>query len=229
MCSRSTPCFPSITPISDGQRAVTDGLFSTILLIVILPLSHSLSYRCRFLNFPQHSFGSGWNNIMREQLIHAYVSNLSRRAFVIPPHIAHDHRPLGGDENMAIPSSAYTYSPLTGTPFPGSRDYGYPDPPDDQVLPRAVSELYYNSVCPEPRRVKLNVSTVCDEMGLDIDKDEVKVIAEAWASKLLAMDDGCVEVINHPLFDYMSVPTPPLLPTLPPSPSPSSLVLFVRL
>jgi hypothetical protein len=136
-------------------------------------------------------------------MLHAHLSNLSRRAFVIPPYFANEHHPLGDDQVLHVPSSAFSYSPLTGAPFPGSRGYDHLDPPDEQVLPRSVSEAYYNSVCPEERRVKLDVHKVCAELGLDMKKDGVKVIAEAWAKKLLAMDDGCVDVIGHPLFDYM--------------------------
>jgi len=77
------------------------------------------------------------------------------------------------------------------------------DPPGEQTLPRSVSEEYYSSVCPEERRVKLDVHEVCKELGLDVDNDDVKVIAAAWAKKLLAMDDSCVDVIGHPLFNYM--------------------------
>ena len=79
------------------------------------------------------------------------------------------------------------------------------DPPDEQAVPRSVNEEYYNSVCPEERRVRLDVHEVCTELGLDVENDDVKVIAEAWAKKLLAMDDGCVDVINHALFNYMCV------------------------
>jgi hypothetical protein len=92
---------------------------------------------------------------------------------------------------------------MTGAPFSGSRGYGYFDLPDERVLPRSVSEEFYNLVCPVRQRVKLDVYEVCKEMGLDVDKDEVKVIAEAWAKKLSAMEDSCVDVVNHPLFDYM--------------------------
>jgi len=128
---------------------------------------------------------------------------LSRRAFVIPPFYAREQSPLGEDQELYIPPSAFSYSPLTGAPFPGSRRYGHLDPPDEQALPRSVSEEYYNSVCPEERRVKLDVHEVCDELGLDVESDSVKPIAEAWAKKLLAMDDGCIDVIGHPLFNYM--------------------------
>ena len=128
---------------------------------------------------------------------------MSRRAFIIPPYFTHEHRPFGDDQELFVPSSAFTYSPLTGAPFPGSRGYGLSDPPDEQVFPRSVSEEYYSAVCPEERRVKLDVHEVCTELGLDVESDGVKVIAEAWAKKLLAMDDGCVDVIGHPLFNYL--------------------------
>jgi hypothetical protein len=104
-----------------------------------------------------------------------------------------------------IPSSAFTYSALTGAPFPGSRGYGYSNLSDDHVLPRSVSEAYYQSICPEERRVKLDAFEVCKELGLDMGKDEVKVLAEAWAKKLASMDDSCIDVINHQLFDFWLV------------------------
>ena len=106
-------------------------------------------------------------------------------------------------EDLRIPTAAFTWSPLTGAPFPGSRGYWPKDPPDEDVIPRPVSDIFYNSICPVDRRVKLDVGEVCRELGLDINRDDVKVIAEAWAKKLLEMEDSCIDIVNHPLFNYL--------------------------
>ena len=167
-------------------------------------LAEPPSHVCfRYLNFPGHSWGSGWNNIVREQLLTAYLAYLSRRAFVVTPYVARQHPPYSDAIDLEIPTAAFTWSPLTGAPFPGSRGYGPKDPPDEDVIPRTVSGDFYNSVCPFYRRTKLDVGEVCKELGLDVNQDDVKVIADAWAKKLLAMEDSCIEIVNHPLFDYM--------------------------
>jgi len=157
----------------------------------------------RYLNFPGHSRGAGWNNIVREQLLTAYLAYLSRRAYVVVPYIASQHPPFGGTIDLHVPTAAFTWSPLTGAPFPGSRGYKPTDPPDEEVVPRSVSEDFYHSICPQSRRVKLDVGEVCKELGLDVNQDDVKVIAHAWAKKLLEMEDSCIDIVNHPLFDYM--------------------------
>lgn len=157
----------------------------------------------RYLNFPGHSRGAGWNNIVREQLITAYLAYLSRRSYVVTPYIASQHPPFAGVTGLHVPTAAFTWSPLTGAPFPGSRGYGPKDLSDEDVIPRSVSEDFYNLVCPRSRRVELDVGEVCKELGLDVNRDDVKVIAEAWAKKLLRMEDSCIDIVNHPLFDYM--------------------------
>jgi len=155
------------------------------------------------LNFPGRGRGSGWNNIVREQLLTAYLAYLSRRAFVFEPYVARKHQPFAGTADLHIPMAAFTWSPLTGAPFPGTRGYGAKDPPDEDVIPRAVSDDFYSSVCPWYQRTRLDVREVCKELGLDVDQDDVKVIADAWAKKLLEMEDSCIDVVHHPLFDYL--------------------------
>ena len=180
---------------SNGRKVGTEGAKPTI-------SEHLLIY-FRYLNFPGHSSGSGWNNIVREQLLTAYLAYLSRRAFVVAPYIASQHPPFAGTADFHIPAAAFTWSPLTGAPFPGSRGYGPKDPPDQDVIPRSVSEDFYSSVCPWHQRTELDVGEVCKELGLDVAQDDVKVITKAWAKKLSEMEDSCIDIVHHPLFDYM--------------------------
>jgi hypothetical protein len=119
------------------------------------------------------------------------------------PYIPSKHPPFAGAAHLRVPTAAFTWSPLSGAPFPGTRGYGPKDPPDEDVVPRPVSEDFYGSVCPWYRRTRLDVRKVCKNLGLDVDHDDVKVIADAWAKKLLEMEDPCIDIARHPLFDYL--------------------------
>lgn len=183
---------------SNGRKVATGGVNPPRLIS-----GRSSHKYFRYLNFPGRSTGAGWNNIVREQLLTAYLAYLSRRAFVVAPYITREHPPFAGATDLHILTAAFTWSPLTGAPFPGSRGYEPKDPSDEVVIPRLVSEDFYSSVCPRDRRVELDVGEVCKELGLDVDRDDVKVIAEAWARKLLKMEDSCIDIVNHPLFDFL--------------------------
>ena len=133
----------------------------------------------------------------------AQVALIARRSYVFPPHIAHDHRPFPDIADLAVPFSAFAYGPIAGAPFAGSR--GSPSGSNlaqDEIIPRAVSEEYFHSVCSEEETVALSVEETAKELGVDMNRDGVLTIISVWGKKLAEMEEPCVDVRGRPLFWY---------------------------
>ena len=134
----------------------------------------------------------------------AHLALLARRAYVFPPHIARDHRPFADIANLAIPFSAFSYGPVTGAPFAWSRgSVNESSLSEDKIIPRAVSEEYFQSVCSEEETVVLSVEETSRELGVDVDSDNALTTVLAWGKKLAEMDQPCVDVGGRSLFSYM--------------------------
>ena len=140
------------------------------------------------------------------RLLTAHLALLARRAYVFPPHVAREHRPFPDIADLAIPSSAFAYAPSTGAPFAGSRSRSRGSPEgrlaQDEVVPRAVSEEYFHSVCSEKETVALSVEVTARELGIDMDRDNALSIILAWGKKLAEMEEPCVDVRGRTLFWY---------------------------
>jgi hypothetical protein len=138
-----------------------------------------------------------------DSLLTAHLALLARRAYVFPPHTARDHRPFPDIANLAIPFSAFAWGPITGAPFVGS-----PGSPNewslsrDEVIPRAVSEEYFHSVCSKEETVSLPVEEISKELGVDIHSDNVLPIILAWGKKLAEMEQPCVDVGGRSFLPY---------------------------
>lgn len=73
-------------------------------------------------------------------------------------------------------------------------------PPGDSA-PRAVSEEFFNHVCPAERRTNISIKAVNE--GLEY--RPVMEVIEKYVKLLKEMPDGCVELyggLEHP-FDWM--------------------------
>ena len=189
---------------------------------VRMPTELALDTLRRYINFSAHTWGRGWNNVLQEQcvadsptfmhrrldgfprrLLTAHLALLARRAYVFPPHTARDHRPFSGIADLAVPFGAFAYGPITGAPFAGTR--GSPDESrltQDEVIPRAVSEEYFHSVCSEEETVALSVEDVAKELGVDMHHDNVLEIILAWGKKLAEMEQPCVDVRGRSFLRY---------------------------
>ncbi|KAJ7804046.1 hypothetical protein B0H14DRAFT_2612791 [Mycena olivaceomarginata] len=126
-----------------------------------------------------------WNNILQEQLLNTHLAYLSDRAYVFPGYIARDHPPLpdtlpNGDRHpLHIPANAFTSGSTTGGPL--SSDGA------DRLMRRAVSEEWYNIVCPRTEVVTLDLYGTTRELGLDDNSEGVDIMAR-WAKKLSKMN-----------------------------------------
>ncbi|KAJ7342468.1 hypothetical protein DFH08DRAFT_874333 [Mycena albidolilacea] len=156
--------------------------------------------RPRYLFFPNATWGCGWNNILQEQLLNTHLAYLSDRAYVFPGYIARDHPPLpdtlpNGDRHpLHIPANAFTSGSTTGGPLSSDGT--------DRLMRRAVSEEWYNVVCPRTEVVTLDLHGTTRELGLD-DNSEGVDIMDRWAKKLSEMTAPCVSVDGGPLFSYV--------------------------
>lgn len=82
-----------------------------------------------------------------------------------------------------IPLTAYINSPTSGAPLPAG-DNG----------PRAVSDWWYDKLCPEHRRLQVNSTEINVELEVDFDVDDGIVIIEKWAKYLGSLDAQCVNL-----------------------------------
>lgn len=86
--------------------------------------------------------------------------------------------------SAVIPLNAFVSGPLAGGPLYNSTI----------TAPRAISDAWWDVVCPKSRRVYVDVDTTRQELGLDTEFPEGKRVFEQWSAKLSSLDASCVEV-----------------------------------
>ncbi|KAG8747802.1 hypothetical protein FRC10_011247 [Ceratobasidium sp. 414] len=129
----------------------------------------------RYVRFRNQVYGLGWNNILQEILLNTHVAHESGRSYVFIPFHASAHPAMGlGPKAPWIPLSAFMDAPTAGGPWP----------PDDKA-PRAVTEDWYNTVCPKNQRVTLDTEVVAGHL-----KDsDAQTLINFWSKKLRDMED----------------------------------------
>ncbi|KAF7360690.1 SH3 and PX-domain-containing 3 [Mycena venus] len=159
--------------------------------------------RPRYLFLPQETWGSGWNNILQEQLLNTHLAYLSQRSYVFPDYIARDHPPLpdtlanGVRHWLHIPINAFMSGPTAGGPLSSSGQ--------DDLMRRSVSHEWWSIVCPPMEVVVVNLQDTMRELELDDVSDGADIMAR-WAAKLLDMAAPCVSIVSSDsgkaVFDY---------------------------
>ncbi|KAJ7138598.1 hypothetical protein C8R46DRAFT_1321598 [Mycena filopes] len=158
--------------------------------------------RPRYLFLKDASWGSGWNNVFQEALLNTHLAYLSHRSYVFPAYIARDHPPFpdtladGRRHWLHIPMNAFVAGPTAGGPL--SEDG------TDPLLRRAVSEEWWNTVCPKEEVTVLKLHDTNNELGLT-DKTEGAEVVVRWANKLRTMSAPCVSVEGDPVLDFYLV------------------------
>ncbi|KAG8703235.1 hypothetical protein FRC12_006604 [Ceratobasidium sp. 428] len=134
----------------------------------------------RYVRFRNQVYGLGWNNILQEILLNTHVAHESGRSYVFIPFHASAHPAMGlGPKAPWIPLNAFMDAPTAGGSWP----------PDDKT-PRAVTEDWYNTVCPKNQRVTLDTETVAGHL-----KDsDAQTLINFWSKKLKEMDERCIEI-----------------------------------
>lgn len=144
-------------------------------------------------------------------MLNSEIARRARRAYVFTPFIWNPH--VGddyvkdGDSHLVnseqlrparVPLRAYIDSPTSGAPWP-----------EGDPTPRAVSVVWWERMCPQEKRLRIDGHKVNQELGVDIKKDEAAIIVEKWASYLHKLDAQCVEVPSGSpqFFDWECVNT----------------------
>ncbi|CAE6466391.1 unnamed protein product [Rhizoctonia solani] len=148
----------------------------------------------RYLRFSNQVWGLGWNNLLQERLLNTILAYSAERAPVFSPFEAWAHPPRG-DTNMAgqrdvlkIPYNALLSGPTSGMPWG----------PNDQH-PRAVSQKYWEVVCPGSERRVVNADEVMKQVGRE--SDGIKMLTD-WAKLMRDMPERCVEIQGTQVFDF---------------------------
>ncbi|KAJ6586439.1 hypothetical protein DFH09DRAFT_1143376 [Mycena vulgaris] len=156
----------------------------------------------RYLFFAQASWGSGWNNVFQEQLLNTHLAYLTDRAYVFPNYIPRDHPPFpdtlpdGTRHMLHVPMNAFVSGPTGGGPLSSDGS--------DSLARRAVSEEWWNVVCPRKDVVVIKMYETMRKMRLDESSDGEEIVAR-WANKLLKMSAPCVSIETGPPFDYIFI------------------------
>ncbi|CUA66639.1 hypothetical protein RSOLAG22IIIB_00080 [Rhizoctonia solani] len=134
----------------------------------------------RYIRFRNQVYGLGWNNILQEILLNTHVAHNAGRAYVHIPFHAAAHPAMGqGSKAPWIPLNAFMDAPTAGGPWSAGDN-----------SPRAVSETWYDTICPPEARVTLDTAEVAGH----IKDSDAKTLIDFWSQKLRDMDDRCVEV-----------------------------------
>ncbi|KAH7314014.1 hypothetical protein B0J17DRAFT_352196 [Rhizoctonia solani] len=155
----------------------------------------------RYLRFSNQMWGAGWNNLLQERLLNTILAYETDRAPVFSPFDAWAHPPRddtaedGQRKVLSIPYNALLSGPASGM------SWG----PGDQH-PRAVSQNYWEVVCPESERRIVDANEVMNQIGEDSDgvkirdSDGIRILSE-WNKLIRAMPERCVEIKGTQIFD----------------------------
>ncbi|KAJ7909103.1 hypothetical protein B0H13DRAFT_2192958 [Mycena leptocephala] len=142
----------------------------------------------RYVKFSNQANFLGWNNCFNEVLMNAHLAYISGRAYVFQEYRwAHDHYASTWPKdtwlamNPQTPLNAIVSGPVAGGPFE-------PDNP----APRAISENWFDVVCPPNERRYINTRDVkrpvSEAPGIDV--------LTHWQKLLRAVPERCVEIVS---------------------------------
>jgi hypothetical protein len=133
----------------------------------------------------------------------AQTAYMSGRSYAFQPFInKYDTNDLvvprgEGWQTARIPLNALLGGPIAGGQWPQE-----PGKPPNKA-PRSVSWDYFYKICPEERRVKINVTEFVKQAHLDLeDAPSGKETIDKWSQKLGATDETCVEVAYDYVFTF---------------------------
>ncbi|KAJ7064909.1 hypothetical protein C8F01DRAFT_1128715 [Mycena amicta] len=158
--------------------------------------------------------GSGWNNVMQElcvairgNLMSLITTDYSTRTsqpfltvlLVFRSFTPRDHAPFpdelpsGERHFLKIPLNALISGATTGGPLS-------PDATDG-VIRRAVSEEYFDAVCPSKARVEIGYNDVMHGFAMNDDREGDERMMR-WTKKLKQLEDRCVVVTGGSIFPW---------------------------
>ncbi|KAK7439760.1 hypothetical protein VKT23_017335 [Stygiomarasmius scandens] len=111
----------------------------------------------KYLYMADHAQGCGWGNVLQEMILNAHFAYVLKRSFVFYNYTwdrnSGDYSTFNGNKIIPsrIPVSAMLSGPIIGGVFLGNDSFG---------VPRAVSQEYYQTVCPDSERNIINTQEV---------------------------------------------------------------------
>ncbi|KAJ7816256.1 hypothetical protein B0H13DRAFT_2257990 [Mycena leptocephala] len=141
----------------------------------------------RYVKFSNQVGFLGWNNCFNEVLMNAHLAYISNRAYVFQEYTwAHNHYAVMWSkekwltENPRTPLNAIVSGPVAGGEFES-----------DDEAPRAISDKWFEIVCPKTERRYINTRevkpTVAEASGIDVLAHWQKVLRDA--------PERCVEIV----------------------------------
>lgn len=143
----------------------------------------------------------GFNNMLQDLVMTSQIALLSNRANAFPPYVwsSNEYSTIVLDKSSSfpyfrfrsakIPLTAFVSGPISGT--------------GDELIvgaPRAISEDWWDTVCPPERQVRVDVQETRKE--LDLDGADGQTVLRKWSEKLEAMKDSCIVVDGGHVFTF---------------------------
>ncbi|CAA7265512.1 unnamed protein product [Cyclocybe aegerita] len=127
----------------------------------------------------------GWNNKLNDMLLNTWLAHASNRAYVFHDFAwAETHYPWPVSSyrewHPRTPLNALFAGPSSGAPW---------EPTDN--APRAVALSYFDEVCPEAERRKINTRDVKPAL----ENADGRVIFETWSTLLSEASERCIEIV----------------------------------
>lgn len=128
-------------------------------------------------------------------MLNTEIARRSGRAYVFTPFVwdpyagENEYIPIESKNHLAnagkvraarVPLRAYIESPTSGAPWPSG-----------DSTPRAVSDLWFDRMCPQDKRVQLNATNINEKIGVNFDTDEGTMIIDKWAMFLRNLETPC--------------------------------------
>ncbi|EKM79136.1 hypothetical protein AGABI1DRAFT_39997 [Agaricus bisporus var. burnettii JB137-S8] len=149
-----------------------------------LSLSYPEGKSGRYVKFSSEIQMLGWNNCLHERLMNSYLAYKSKRAYVFREFMWEpEHYPWPKRKYRTSPPRTPMTALLSGPTVGGQWEEG-----DD--APRAVSEHYFDLVCPPSDRRIIKTGNVKSQ----IMSESGKQIFSTWEQLLLDAPERCIEI-----------------------------------
>ncbi|KAJ7650296.1 hypothetical protein FB45DRAFT_1017688 [Roridomyces roridus] len=148
----------------------------------------------RYVKFSNQALRLGWNNCFNEVLMNSHLAYMSEpclcacNCMVFQPYYWGGHYPWPSSQRAdyfrtTTPLNALLSGPAAGRPWEAGDN-----------APRAVSESYFDMICPDSERRKISTAQVKPRLR----HSEGIVVFQEWMKVLSEAPERCVEVVPGP-------------------------------
>ncbi|KAF7293605.1 hypothetical protein MIND_01139700 [Mycena indigotica] len=149
----------------------------------------------RYVKFSVQANFLGWNNCLNERLMNTHLAYVSDRAYVFadywwaPEHYPFPPAPRSGTRT---PMNALIAGPVVGGSWHPEKTL--PIDPLHTNPPRAISERWWETVCPPSSRRLINTEDIKPHILGGLDHAPGQLIFDTWHKILLSANESCVEI-----------------------------------